>query len=168
MEKIIKILSLLLLISCGAQRDQFKPLFSQTDPHFQKYKDLFSRDYESFKGGGVSLDHVLINFVEQAGNKSIYWAVCVRSGKHREIHVTRKWYEQSSPELRELFMLHEMGHCVLNRSHNDAINDEGYGLSIMNTFPQKSFSGYIYYRDLYIQELLGLETVQGVYEKTDF
>lgn len=82
-------------------------------------------------------------------------AVCYDNKEPRLILVDRGDWEASSEEGRETTILHELGHCVLNRSvHTDSVNDFGVPLSIMYSESDEALDKcYKEHKDAYLIEL---------------
>lgn len=59
--------------------------------------------------------------------------LCNRDGGTREIQIDRLfWNSQASELKREWIIFHELGHCILGLGHNDAVDDMGRCVSMMN------------------------------------
>lgn len=130
----MKILILLLLISCGKQYipdmdSAYGPRqFDTTDEVFNQYIQSFSDDH--YKGTGVhpTVDTV-INFGE---TRDITIAVCYVN--RNEVIVNKKRWDNMTDCDRELVIKHELGHCILGiLGHRDDEHNE-IPVSIMNTY----------------------------------
>ena len=81
------------------------------------------------------------------------------SDGHREITINKKYWDNYSDKQREQLIFHELGHCALNRDHNDAtitMNDTVCPESIMRSKIFNLFEiAYCYNYDYghYLQEL---------------
>jgi Zn-dependent peptidase ImmA (M78 family) len=113
--------------------------------------------FEAASGLQVRLD---ISFVDYFAKEDRV-AVCYRvAGAGVAIVINRPKWEVSSYERQENIMMHELGHCVLNREHYDAeIYDTKLGqrvpASIMNTAVLPEYI-YVSKRDYYLMELFSV------------
>jgi hypothetical protein len=90
---------------------------SYIEPEFMPYVQTF----EDATGKPVNLT---IRFIKQFNNDNIK-AKCWDRVFTRDIEVSEKHWSGMSPSLKEALILHELGHCVLNRGHikwEDKIN----------------------------------------------
>lgn len=113
-----RLIPLLLLISCGKSLPDFLNIKgspvkkSKTDPAFSQFVESFSRQFNV----GVKVPIVFKNI------KSRYAGVCLKySSGYREIQINPTHWKNYSLEQREQLIYHELGHCVLNRGHNDKL-----------------------------------------------
>lgn len=119
-------------------------------PEFKQFVELFEADY------GMSIGNFPIVFGSQEGNVI---GVCKKwSDGYRMIEIDPTYWNNMniSDARRKALIYHELGHCILNRQHDDSyINSSTYGRipkSIMNSYlmPQLSYSDLQPY---YIDEL---------------
>jgi len=89
--------------------------------------------------------------------------VCIKKGSARIIRIDPKVWEELSGVSREALMFHELGHCVLGRTHNEEI---GYDLQPVSLMYPALFSARQVEQDYwgYIHELFGVhqESKSGV------
>ena len=111
---------LLLLVSCGASVQDFLNIKgspvkkSKTDPAFSQFVESFSRQI----GIGVKVP-VIFKKMERR-----YAGVCIKySSGYKEIQINPAHWENYSLEQKEQLIYHELGHCVLNRDHNNKLMD---------------------------------------------
>jgi hypothetical protein len=137
--------TLLLLIGmgCGHAPD---PLIR--DPELTPYQERFlglAREYS------LDVDRVL--GLEFGDVPVKYAGLCRTSTKtHRRIIISKAYWVNLDDDGKELLMFHELGHCLLDRAHNDEIIGFGTPASIMNTklFPGRAYSQQ---RAAYLDEL---------------
>jgi hypothetical protein len=88
----------------------------------------------------------------------------------REISIDLEYYSQSSYADIEALVFHELGHCDLNRLHdNEILNEESIMLSRPKSLMHRyTFSDWTYKwnRDEYIKELCHPDSLHQVHEKT--
>ena len=68
--------------------------------------------------------------------------------------VNAKWWQSASEGQREALVMHELGHCVLERGHNNAYNSISAPESIMNAYLLDARQ-YETHREYYLDELFG-------------
>lgn len=99
---------------------------------FAKYVKAFedaSVDY----GDPVRVRNLVIRFGHL--DNPFHSGMCViRSGATPEIIINEKNWNVMSEAKREGLLMHEMGHCVLERNHDDEEDSDGNPLSIMNPY----------------------------------
>lgn len=68
------------------------------------------------------------------------------------IEIKKGWWERATSHSREALILHELGHCVLHRRHDDRMLADGTPASIMHTF---LIEGHVYggNKKYYLHEL---------------
>lgn len=135
----------LLLIACG------KPLAKVDVGPFAMYLQKYDIAYEKvFAHSRTQIDLV----IEFGLLEEDELAVC-ESGLGRVPTVivnTRHWAELSIDE-KEITIMHELGHCIEGRAHD---NNPGVGRqweSVMEEYPQ-DMEDYALHRDEYLMELL--------------
>lgn len=109
---------LLLLVSCGNPVQDFlnvkgSPVRrSKTDPTFNQFVESFTKQFNV----AVKVPIVLRNINPK------YAGVCLKySNGYREIQINSTHWKNYSLEQKEQLVYHELGHCVLNRGHNDKL-----------------------------------------------
>ncbi len=146
------LVSMLFLTACGqnmmAEKDPHPN--PGTGPEFAVFVHQFEADY------GISIGNFPIMFGDQSGNVI---GVCqMWSDGYRQIQIDPGFWNNTnvSDARRKALIYHELGHCILNRGHDDAyIPSATYGSiprSIMNSYLRYELA----YPDLqpyYINEL---------------
>lgn len=124
-----------LISSCGMderimpEKPHKKQLIFQVE-ELKPYIDMFERD-SAIYGDALVVDDLIIGFGEAdvEGDDHFTLGVCYRAtNRTPEIVLDINHWEKMSDTRRMLLVYHELGHCVLNRSH---IEEEDYD-SIMN------------------------------------
>ena len=75
-----------------------------------------------------------------------------RGGRRPEIELDGT-FSQLTPEIQEQLVFHELGHCILDRGHSDALLENGHFASIMNTSFWSYIEGQQFKRSYYLDEL---------------
>lgn len=155
--QIIIILSLF-LASCA------QPL-SQQDPDSDPQLMAFIEQFESLTGKNFDGKTYFTTTEELKEFGVGVLAVCTKYlGGKKEIYIDENFWEQSDDSFKEELIFHELGHCVLNRDHDDRL----VGMNIENTvyiipktimYPYV-FGGIIYekFHDYYTRELVDEDT----------
>lgn len=153
---------MILLTSCGDLLKGFDVInkeyvggdprrYTETNPIFFDYKDNYERLHVRILGKDATTSSIPINLVDTLDESTM--GVCYRwlGSKYREILINKnRWYSLSTRE-RELLINHELGHCHLNREHDNSTDYRG-PLSVMN----EAFIGgsqYKRYQNEYDNEL---------------
>jgi len=109
-------LLLLSLTGCGTlpfcgHFEHFKPYHNPpTDPVFVKYINKFNIE--------MNMSTNISTTFKKMDDK--YAGICHSwSDGHREITINKKYWDNYSDKQREQLIFHELGHCALNREHND-------------------------------------------------
>lgn len=109
------------LIQQDSPKDPRKVL--TTDPAFKEYVDLFIDDYRKETGKEIYVGNIPINFRNVKGEGSNTIGLCYKysgySETWREIAIDREWWELADKWDKEVLIKHELGHCALNRRHDD-------------------------------------------------
>lgn len=123
------ILALLLLISCGHQKDAPMSFISPTD-EVEYLRTEFEMDGLKYSGMIASTAHVNITFVP---NLPYSWIGVCNSYPNgaRHIQLRQDWWNSAPADSRRSLLYHELGHCALNREHNN-IMYRNRKLSVMN------------------------------------
>ncbi len=149
--------------SCGIMKD--------LDPHEKGplYKRQFSTTNNEFlpiiakfeKAAVKQLDQkdflvqdIPINFGDTENNKYVGVCFTYSDGK-KEIIIDRAWWSKVSITSKETLVFHELGHCRLNRSHDNALitrENKKIKSSIMNE-SIVSDQKYLSYKNGYQEEL---------------
>lgn len=151
--KIIFIFSTLILSACAKEKG------TNIDASFSLYTDRFERLAKSL-GRPVDMSNVTISFSDSLGNApsgGTILGTCMKGGFGvPEIKINIEWWSTADYYGREQLVFHELGHCVLNRGHNDLPAKDQWGMnknsSIMNSFH------FNYYKDYYADYIIELFT----------
>ncbi len=133
MLRIIVILSLSILISCT----KYQPTSNSTSftnvnqrlwPHFSQF------EYQaSLQGIDVDLESAGITGEIESIDPDGVAGTC-QYGQHiHHVTVDEEFWNAASQLLREYVVFHELGHCYLDRGHDDTHDSQGNCLSIMQS-----------------------------------
>lgn len=145
------ILILAFLVGCGKLSD----MLNRTDTPTPKTTDsAFSEYVQSFELHFNKKVKVPINFNKLNPQ---YAGVCyVYSNGYREIEISKTSWDSMNHEQREQVIYHELGHCVLNKGHDDTMLVDSCPKSIMRSvaFSRSEIDDcYVPDFDRYIKEL---------------
>jgi hypothetical protein len=150
------ILLLALLASCGpaVQVDQAQPV-----PYAGiGIDDAFFTQVLAFEAEwGHQVTNVDMFFVDRINGPEAGTCFYYDEPKYqRAIRIDREvWDQWESPEFREILIMHELSHCVLNRGHDSFFTKNGCARSIMNPNVGNVLPCYKKWRQYYIDELFG-------------
>jgi hypothetical protein len=89
-----------------------------------------------------------------------YFGHCANYGKNNPLNyikINKKFWETASEVQRRILIFHELGHCVLDRRHDDNLIQLGIYVnapkSLMYSIPFGYESVFFEYRDYYYKEL---------------
>lgn len=130
------------LVSCGVPQ-------KNTDTEFNEYISRFTKQTE------LHID-VPINFSNLEG----YVGACITySDNRKEIEIDQEFWQRAEDLAREQLIFHELGHCVLNRDHDDTlVRVDGFFYQIPNSIMYPYiFGSYSFYEEFhqhYMEELI--------------
>ncbi len=112
----------------------------ETDDNAELYVDAqlisFFESFESeanLRGRNISLDNFrLSGYLVNLDNDVVGQCATLSNGEG-QVRVDQIYWNRASPLERELLIFHELGHCILGRSHDDTSNRDGVCQSMMNS-----------------------------------
>ncbi len=135
----------ILLSGCADNRKHILEI----EPQYKKYVTLFEDESRNF-GNPIKINHLIIKTVSKLDDYVL--ANCVQLyALPPTINISLQYWRYLSETEREMLLFHEMGHCILDRRHNDNI-ENGVYKSLMATYifgPDV----YLLYRSQYLSEL---------------
>lgn len=152
-----KYLICFLLASCAP------PIINQhieVESEFQYYIDSFeSYSGVKYEGSAIFVEQNVLSFYKKDAI-----GVCIKHNTgNKEIKIDKEYWFLISNEAKEQLIFHELGHCALNRPHQEEIlsvllDDEIYNYPQSIMYPS-NFGGVLYglLRDYYIKELINPE-----------
>ena len=128
MRLIFPLLCILLVLACHKEVSPSVSIEAELKPYFERF---------ALAG---ELRGVQVNF-GQEGIEGVFDAIAGgangqcqhRSGAPNLVVVDRDYWVQATDLEREFLIFHELGHCFLNRSHDDAKTNAGVCLSMMHS-----------------------------------
>jgi len=113
----------LLLSGCAKPTEedtrQFKGIDGSLEPYYKLFEERFNIKIRDVTAGLTDLPK------GQAG-------ICYNNMNGRnEIKIDKKYFDNASAAMREVFMFHELLHCTINANHNENKLDDGCPDSIM-------------------------------------
>ena len=131
--------------------------FSTTDATFTPFIEEFKKAHQKVFGQPnlISVSHIPINFGNPENED--YEGVChIYFDKTREILIRKDWWDRYANEKsqthRRLMIFHELGHCYLDREHNNekiTVENDEYNLSLMSSvlIPSNDYKNFMSYYD---------------------
>lgn len=100
-------------------------LFSSTDSAFSPYVASFEAYGKNLTGdSNFKVGDIPINF--GTPEETSFQAVCyIYSNNSREIIIRPEWWQTASEDNKESIIFHELGHCRLDREHDDTVMNIG-------------------------------------------
>ena len=152
-------LSLLFLMCCLAcSKEDTRVRFVIIPPVVQPYVDRFIEEAAS-RGRFIDLTEIGLEITFQATLEDTLAAFCSNGA----IVINKQYWETRNDANREAMIFHELGHCILDRDHHNALLSNGEWLSMMRGDPiPGGKSSSINYRGIrrqyYIDELFSTKT----------
>ncbi len=143
-----------------------KRQYDQSDSVFASYIQSFEeKGRQYFNDPSFQIGDIPINFGIPADDS--YKGVCYTYPDNtKEIIIDQAWWSSASHEYREALLFHELGHCRLNRRHQDEIIASSFGAyksSLMNAkivVPRE----YAPLKEEYLRELFTTD-ISGIKKK---
>ena len=132
----------LILVSCG-QNDLCTVHDLRTVHGISMEVQPYLDEYLQHKGSPLNYP-LAIQIVDKLPN-STWAAVCTKWGEYRQIEIRRDIWDSSTYIMKLSLVFHELGHCDLNRKHDDTTlaNEEPSSYMYPSMFvPSKDTQGY--------------------------
>lgn len=142
----------LFVISCTPK--EFDMDYSQaTDPAILKYFDRFETEAMKY-GLEIRLETKGVYGVFSNLDNNKLGNCRYREGEPRKVSIDREYWQNTSDLDREYIVFHELGHCYLERGHDNSSDSGGYCRSIMHSAENKCILKYnANTRNAYLKEL---------------
>lgn len=141
---------LMILVGCGQEKinnyhSAYPDYYNNFAPEVRHYVNEFEQDSKVFglarRANNINSIKVIDQeIVGRDPNKKIHpdvVGVCykMRNGK-REIELESEFLNSSYDIIKKTIIYHELGHCVMDKPHNDVLFESGCGAtySIMNSY----------------------------------
>jgi hypothetical protein len=140
------LLLLLMVASCGPKPED--QLNLHIDQEFFIYVDVFEDET------GIKVNRTGIRFEDKLSDpKRIGECFKYRGSEEGEVRILKSWWDDTSETNRMILIMHELGHCTLNKGHNDAMFNDGCPKSMMNSYHPGEYC-YSLHEDEYWEEYL--------------
>ena len=145
------LLGLIMVIGC-AEEDLL-----ETDPILVPYFEMFA---EEAALRGIEVDYVAANIeglMQEIAQPNVLGQCFRNEEKPRKVVIDIDYWNNSSEFDKQFLIFHELGHCFLDRSHDDRVDPAtSQCASIMHSTPQAcSFNLTENNREAYLDELFG-------------
>ena len=149
--KRVYISSILIYFVCACASDDEVSVV--VDVQLEEYFELFIKEAQVY-GYDLSEDVSLISgYLEVLTGTTAAGQCKTYSDGRREIVIDSEYWQRADPLEREFLLFHELGHCVLDRDHNDG-HERGICLSIMESGTGGCRTNYsTETRETYLKEL---------------
>jgi uncharacterized lipoprotein YajG len=145
-----KILIILLLVGCGSKQSTMVEVINPAvNPHKNPLVARTVALFEKLSNRQVTTE---ITFIKKLHHHSVL-ATCQRNQTKtiKKIKIVKRTWKALSKKCRQVILLHELGHCELDRGHkNEVYND--VPLSIMNS--KLKCSKFKDFKHEYLHELI--------------
>ena len=125
----------LVIVGCGLRIFDVKKRYDTPNKHVtdETFRDNIST-FESYRSNIVTTPIIFDdNMSDSIGGVCTKW---LRSKKivYREITINTEYWDSISEAQQQQLIDHELGHCELNRGHNDEKLENDQPASIMNSY----------------------------------
>ena len=125
------IIAMAVLLYPGCREEEQVDVF--VDPEVQPYLDLFI-DEAALRGLEIRIeDYALSMTIEQIERANVAGQCTQATGSYNHVIIDPVYWKGYSDEAREALVFHELGHCILDRSHLDEQDEFGYCVSLMES-----------------------------------
>jgi hypothetical protein len=121
------------------------------EPELQPFVSQFVQDAMKL-GAHVEITNLSAQLSDRLEDPAV--GECVRNGSNPMIRISRSFWQTASDANKQLEVYHELGHCVLNREHDDAmaLDNGNIPRSIMNS-SEIDIAVFLAHYDYYLCEL---------------
>jgi hypothetical protein len=142
-----QILFMSLLSACGEA--------PYIEPEVKPYVDRFVAEAQ-LRGVVLDVSGLTVRFVDQLvlTNKGFQFGYC----EDGTVTIVKPYFLAQLDVNREVVLFHELGHCVLNRTHVDGLTQLSIPESLMIIDPTLLTSYYETNRNFYLNEVFSYET----------
>lgn len=148
--RVITLFVLIALTACISPNTTETPSNYVVDSEAALYVESFVREAKAYNVNLPDLPNLHVLFVPSFSS-STFVATCTPHYQRPTIHISEEHWSSKSENEKEVIMFHELGHCLLHRSHNETVVNS-VPTSLM--FPiQLSDAVYEPRRAAYIHEL---------------
>ena len=153
---VVLLFSSVFLISCFSEAGETavaEPRFTDVDSALWEYFERFEQEART-RGISYDLNDLGISGVIEQIPESGVAGTC-QYGRHvHHVTIDQNFWNRSSLLEREFVVFHELGHCVLNRGHDESAFNNGVCRSIMRSGLEDCRDAYSQsYREYYLDEL---------------
>jgi hypothetical protein len=143
-----------LMVACGFQQDSTTTHESVVDlGSFSFYVTEFQQKSVEY-GSPVEITDLVVKFGPMTS--ALERGYCeMGAGKSPTIVIDENYWNNASEGARKSLLLHELGHCVLDRAHVSTLTNTGVPNSVMNPYTI-SANVFDYNEDHYWQELFSV------------
>lgn len=115
------------LISCSKQFD------NDIESELQEHFDTFVLE-ASLQGVDISLDLIDIDaYIENIEDRGTLGQCKSYSNGSKKVVIDQQFWNRATDLEKEYIIFHELGHCILDRDHDDSKDSDGTCLSIMQS-----------------------------------
>jgi hypothetical protein len=127
---------------------------STVESELKTYVDYFE-DAAKLYGVKVNMNNLVVDFVDSYPIQN--WVGLCQSGTgvSKFVTVKRAYFKSAPTEVKYTLIMHELGHCVLGRSHVEGYLQNSCPKSLMHP-SDNVFGCFFKNQDYYFRELFGL------------
>jgi hypothetical protein len=162
-----KVFYWLIVVVVGGCREKDNVIVA-VNPVFQPYVDFFKKEALKRNANIVKLNTINVVFGDLQARQIGAWA------QDNIITIDSTYWKKGSEYYKEQLILHELGHLVLERVHDNSLLENGEMASIMQNVlvDNPAVKGYPIFRGVrktyYLDELFGLQSPDSYWSKSQF
>lgn len=148
---------IVLLLGLAGCSDDESPNPIIIDPQVQGLVDSFVEEAEK-RQVDIDLTGLLVEFLDEISfpDGQTACGLAVETSPNAHIRMAQNCWDGFTEYEKEILMLHELGHALLFRAHDDREFENGSDMSMMNSDPYSIYGEYTQdRRDYYLDELFG-------------
>jgi len=126
--KRILILLLILINSWGCQEEE-----RAIDPNLMEYIEIFEEEAAARNVNISIMDLEVSAHIMNIQESNVLGQCYTYSDDSREIVIDQEYWEELDLLEKEFLMMHELGHCILDRDHLDDSDENNNCISIMQS-----------------------------------
>lgn len=108
----------------------------ETDQALLPYFDLFALEAEK---RGITVDYELERIeglLQDIRDESVLGQCFRNAEKPKKVIIDQEYWDEADEFSKQFLIFHELGHCFLNREHDDRSDASNVCISIMHSTPQ--------------------------------
>lgn len=130
--KLLCFIVFLLCLSCSKDRSGTKK-YPNVDARLWRYFDQFEQE-AAIRGHNIDLKSKgLYGEIENIYRHETVGLCSHQENQPNQLIIDNHFWERANNTKKEMIVFHELGHCILDKPHNNRVNSDGTCYSIMRS-----------------------------------